>query len=110
MSPHTSPQRQHPLTGAALVAAGNDSQTSRVPGLLSSKGAPPAQSGVSIPKQSSNGPVRFQHQPVPAYPEHDGQDAYYSFRADALQLTRRWQKAAQKAGTSYSGQSWLLAF
>ncbi|CAL8468044.1 g7583 [Coccomyxa elongata] len=79
MSPHTSPQRQCPLTGAAPVTAGNGVQTSRVPGLLSSKGALPARS------------------------EHDGQDAYYSFRADALQLTRRWQKAAQKAGTSYSG-------
>ncbi|BDA42271.1 probable NEDD4-binding protein 2 at C-terminar half [Coccomyxa sp. Obi] len=106
MSPHTSPHRQHPLR---QFAAGNDNQTSRVPGLPSPKGAPPPRPGVSTPKQSSSGPVRWQHQPgtsssaVPAYPEDDGQDAYYSFRADALQLTRRWQKAAQKAGTSYSG-------
>ncbi len=111
MSPRTSPQRQHPPTQSAQVATGNDNQTSRVPGLPRPQGASPAQSRAPTPKQSSSGPVTLQHQPrisstsVPAYPEHDEQDAYYSFRADALQLTRRWQKAAQKAGTSYSGAS-----
>ena len=35
--------------------------------------------------------------------DEDEQDVYYSYRADALQLTRQWQKAAQKAAAAYSG-------
>ena len=31
------------------------------------------------------------------------QDAYWRFRADALQLTKQWQKAARKATTAFAG-------
>ena len=34
--------------------------------------------------------------------EEEG-DAYYSFRGEALQLTRRWQRAAHKATSAFSG-------
>ena len=30
-------------------------------------------------------------------------DAYHSFRGEALQLTRRWQSAARKATSAFSG-------
>ena len=32
-------------------------------------------------------------------------DAYHSFRGEALQLTRRWQSAARKATSAFSGGS-----
>ena len=32
-------------------------------------------------------------------------DAYHSFRGEALQLTRRWQRAAHKATSAFSGDS-----
>jgi hypothetical protein len=39
--------------------------------------------------------------------EGEQQDAYHAFRQEALQLTRRWHKAAQRAAASYSGYSGL---
>jgi hypothetical protein len=35
--------------------------------------------------------------------EEVGQDAYWRFRVDALQLTKQWQKAARKATAAFSG-------
>ena len=35
----------------------------------------------------------------------DTGDAYHSFRGEALQLTRRWQSAARKATSAFSGGS-----
>lgn len=122
MSPNTSPQRR---LGApqATVPSTQGRNHSTPPGLKSPRDTTPAHVGpVSgeknlTPREGSGGTATMQRghvassPSVPVYPEDDKQeDAYFSFRADALQLTRRWQKAAQKAGSSFSGQTCYHAF
>lgn len=118
VSPNTSPQRR-PVARQASPALMQGRTHDRPPGFKSPRDVRPTHGGLVAgaqgpkvtPRDSSSERAKSQQErvisspSVPAYPEDDKQDAYYSFRTDALQLTRRWQKAAHKAGSSFSGQT-----
>lgn len=109
-SPHVSPARSHmppPLSSPRPL------DLATVPERRSQKARPAAS-----PRSNSQTPAARQIRIEDAHvskgdtgrPKSErsdersgGGDAYHTFRGEALQLTRRWQRAAHKATSAFSG-------